>query len=68
MIERLKATALVSLITIPDLAFRTAALNTLTMKTTDIFTFVLLAYLAMSLTITIIMRLLEAAVSRGRAR
>lgn len=68
LIELLKATALVSLITIPDLAFRAGEMNTLTMKTTDIFTLVLLAYLAMSLTITILMRLVESAASRGVAR
>lgn len=67
-IELLKSTALVSLITIPDLAFRASEMNTLTMKTTDIFTLVLLTYFAMSLAITILMRMLESAASRGLAR
>ncbi|WP_342723830.1 ectoine/hydroxyectoine ABC transporter permease subunit EhuC [Bradyrhizobium sp. B097] len=66
-IELLKSTALVSLITIPDLAFRASEINTLTMKTTDIFVLVLLAYFAMSLAITILMRLVQSAASRGVA-
>ena len=39
-----------------------------TMKTIDIFTLVLLIYLAMSLAITALMRVIEAAASRGLAR
>src|SRR5215469_12879284 len=55
-IELLKATALVSLITITDLAFKAQEMNQTTLKTVDIFTLVLLIYLAMSLTLTIGMR------------
>jgi polar amino acid transport system permease protein len=43
-------------------------MNQTTMKTIDIFTLVLLIYLAISLTITIAMRLFENAASRGLAR
>lgn len=67
-IELLKSTALVSLITISDLSFMAQEMNQTTMKTIDIFTLVLLIYLAISLTITIAMRLLENAASRGLAR
>ena len=67
-IELLKSTALVSLITIADLSFMAQEMNQTTMKTIDIFTLVLLIYLAISLTITIAMRLLESAASRGLAR
>ncbi|MBH5396285.1 ectoine/hydroxyectoine ABC transporter permease subunit EhuC [Bradyrhizobium sp. CNPSo 4010] len=67
-IELLKATALVSLITIPDLTFRALELNSITLKTIDIFTLVLLIYLTISLMLTIIMRGLEGAASRGLAR
>ena len=67
-IELLKSTALVSLITIADLSFMAQEMNQTTMKTIDIFTLVLLIYLAISLAITITMRLLENAVSRGLAR
>jgi polar amino acid transport system permease protein len=67
-IELLKSTALVSLITLTDLAFRAQQLNQTTMKTVPIFTLVLLIYLAMSLCITIGMRFLERKASRGIAR
>lgn len=67
-IELLKATALVSLITITDLAFKAQEMNQTTLKTIDIFTLVLLIYLAMSLTLTIGMRMLEKTAGRGLAR
>ena len=58
----------ISLITIADLSFMAQEMNQTTMKTIDIFSLVLLIYLAISLTITIVMRLLEQAASRGLAR
>jgi polar amino acid transport system permease protein len=64
-IELLKTTALVSMITLGDLAFRAQQMNQTTMKTVEIFTLVLLIYLAMSLVITIVMRLLERRAARG---
>jgi polar amino acid transport system permease protein len=67
-IELLKSTALVSLITLGDLAFKAQQMNQTTMKTIPIFTLVLLIYLAMSLSITIGMRMLEAKGSRGLPR
>ena len=67
-IELLKSTALVSLITLSDLAFRAQQMNQTTLKTIPIFTLVLLIYLAMSLLITIGMRLLERRASAGLAR
>ena len=67
-IELLKSTALVSLITLSDLAFRAQQMNQTTMKTIPIFTLVLLIYLALALTLTIGMRLLESQASRGLAR
>jgi polar amino acid transport system permease protein len=67
-IELLKSTALVSLITLTDLAFKAQQLNQTTMKTIPIFTLVLLIYLAMSLMITIGMRMLEVRASRGLPR
>lgn len=65
LIELLKSTALVSMITLADLAFKAQQLNQTTMKTVPIFTLVLLMYLVMSLAITIGMRLLERRASRG---
>ncbi|WP_119387777.1 ectoine/hydroxyectoine ABC transporter permease subunit EhuC [Taklimakanibacter lacteus] len=67
-IELLKSTALVSLITLSDLAFKAQQMNQTTMKTIPIFTLVLLIYLAMSLVITIGMRYLEGRMSKGLAR
>ncbi len=67
-IELLKSTALVSLITLNDLAFKAQQMNQTTMKTLPIFTLVLLIYLAMSLLLTIGMRLLERRASRGLTR
>ena len=67
-IELLKATSLVSLITLSDLAFRAQTLNQATFKTVPIFTLVLLMYLALSLVLTIGMRYLENRASLGLAR
>ncbi|GGX87508.1 ectoine/hydroxyectoine ABC transporter permease subunit EhuC [Litchfieldella qijiaojingensis] len=67
-IELLKATSLVSLITIADLTFRARQLNDRTFETVEIFTLVLLMYLAMALVITAGMRLLEHYTSRGLGR
>jgi polar amino acid transport system permease protein len=67
-IELLKSTALVSLITLNDLAFKAQQMNQTTMKTLPIFTLVLLIYLAMSLLLTIGMRVLERRASRGLTR
>jgi polar amino acid transport system permease protein len=67
-IELLKATALVSLITLSDLAFRAQQMNQTTLQTVPIFTLVLLIYLVLSLALTIGMRWLEARASRGLAR
>jgi polar amino acid transport system permease protein len=70
-IELLKATALVSLITITDLAFKAQQMNQTTLRTVEIFSLVLVMYLCMSLMVTIGMRALErrasAGLSRGRA-
>lgn len=67
-IELLKATALVSLITISDLTFRAKQLNDQTFQTVEIFTLVLFLYLAIALVITAVMRLVERWAGRGLAR
>jgi polar amino acid transport system permease protein len=67
-IELLKSTSLVALITLADLTFKAQQMNQTTMKTVQIFNLVLLIYLAMSLVITIAMRLAEQRASRGLAR
>ena len=67
-IELLKSTALVSLITLSDLAFKAQEMNQTTMRTIPIFTLVLLIYLAMSLCITIGMKRLEKTAAKGMPR
>jgi polar amino acid transport system permease protein len=67
-IELLKATALVSLITISDLAFRAQQMNATTYRTVEIFSIVLVIYLALAMLITIGMRAVEKAAARGLAR
>nr|WP_225165641.1 ectoine/hydroxyectoine ABC transporter permease subunit EhuC [Ensifer sp. IC4062] len=67
-IELVKSTSLVSLITLADLTFKAQQMNQSTLKTVPVFTLVLLLYLAISLTVTIGMRLLEQRASKGLTR
>ena len=67
-IELLKATALVSLITVSDLTFEAYQLNQATLQTVQIFTLVLVMYLAIALVITFLMRGLERKVARATGR
>lgn len=60
-IELLKATALVSLITLSDLTFKAQQMNQNTLRTVEIFTIVLVMYLAISMVISITMKALERA-------
>jgi polar amino acid transport system permease protein len=68
LIELLKSTALVSLITIGDLAFRAQQMNQTTLKTVEIFSLVLVIYLCIALVISQGMRALERWAARGIAR
>jgi polar amino acid transport system permease protein len=67
-IELLKATSLVSLITISDLAFKAQQMNATTFRTVEIFSIVLVFYLAIASVITVAMRTLEERAARGLAR
>jgi polar amino acid transport system permease protein len=67
-IELLKATALVSLVTISDLAFKAQQMNQTTFRTLEIFSIVMVFYLAMASLITIGMRALEQRAASGIAR
>jgi polar amino acid transport system permease protein len=67
-IELLKATSLVSLITISDLTFKAQQMNQTTFRTLEIFTIVLVFYLAIASVITVAMRTLEDRAARGVAR
>jgi polar amino acid transport system permease protein len=67
-IELLKATALVSLITLADLAFKAQQMNQNTLRTIEIFSIVLVMYLGISMVITSLMGALERRASRGLMR
>jgi polar amino acid transport system permease protein len=68
LIELLKNTALVSLITITDLTFSAQILRAETLKTTEIFSLVLLMYFAAAMVIALLMRLLERWLARLQGR
>lgn len=67
-IELLKATSLVSMITLADLAFRAQELNQNTLQTAEIFSIVLVMYFCLSALITLAMRWLERRAARGLQR
>jgi polar amino acid transport system permease protein len=68
LIELLKNTALVSLITITDLTFSAQILRAETFRTTEIFTLVLLMYFGAALMITFAVRWLERHLARTQGR
>jgi polar amino acid transport system permease protein len=68
LIELLKSTALVSLITIGDLTFRAQQMNQTTIRTVEIFTLTLIIYLCLSLVIIYAVRLVERWAATGLAR
>jgi len=67
-IELLKATALVSLITLSDLTFKAQQIHQNTLRTVEVFSLVLAFYLALSMLITLGMRTLERRAERGLHR
>ncbi len=67
-IELMKATALVSLITLADLTFKAQQMNQNTLRTVEIFSIVLVMYLGISMVITSLMRALERRAARGLMR
>jgi len=67
-IELMKATSLVALISVSDLTFRARQMNDITFRTIEIFTIVLVIYLAISIIITVLMRTLERYAARGQGR
>lgn len=66
LIELIKATSLVSLITIPDLAFQAKSVISKTYQSGAVLLVTLLIYLLISLTVSSSMRKLEKHLSRGR--
>jgi polar amino acid transport system permease protein len=67
-IELVKATSLVSLITLSDLAFKAQQLNQNTLRTAEIFGLAMLIYLGISSLVTLGMRALERRAARGLRR
>ncbi|MEO3435508.1 ectoine/hydroxyectoine ABC transporter permease subunit EhuC [Inquilinus sp. CAU 1745] len=67
-IELLKATSLVSLITITDLTFKANVLNMATLKTAEIYSAVLVMYFVISMAITLTFRMVERRLSVGLGR
>jgi polar amino acid transport system permease protein len=65
MIELLKSTALVSLITLSDLTFQAQLLRSATGQTAAIFSLILVIYFVMAYAITLIVRAIERRVSFG---
>jgi polar amino acid transport system permease protein len=65
-VQNLKDTALVSLISLGDLAFRAEQIRNFTQDSTTIYTMVLLMYFGMALVLTAVMKLLEHSVGRWR--
>lgn len=66
-VQNLKDTALVSLISLGDLAFRAEQIRNFTQDSTTIYTMLLFAYFGMALVLTAIIRSMELYVSRWRA-
>lgn len=66
LIELLKSTALVSLITLSDITFQGQLLRTATLRSAEIFTLVLVLYFLIALLITQTMRWLERRLAVGR--
>lgn len=67
MIELLKSTALVSLITLSDLTFEAQLLRSETLRSAEIFTVVLVLYFLVAQTMNRGVRLLEKRLTEGRA-
>lgn len=66
-VQNLKDTALVSLISLGDLAFRAEQIRNFTQDSTTVFTLVLFMYFGMALVLTAVMKVLEHFVGRWRA-
>ncbi len=67
LIELLKGTSLLSLITVTDLTFQAQMLRAATLKTFEIFLMVLVIYLLMSQLVALMVRALERRIGRGWA-
>jgi polar amino acid transport system permease protein len=66
-IQNLKDTALVSLISLGDMAFRAEQIRNFTQDSVGVYTLLLFMYFGMALVLTGIMKLLERSIGRWRA-
>lgn len=66
-VQNLKDTALVSLISLGDMAFRAEQIRNFTQDSTTVYTLLLFMYFGMALVLTALMTLLERSVGRWRA-
>src|SRR3546814_18982496 len=66
-VQNLKDTALVSLISLGDLAFRAEQIRNYTQDSTTVYTLLLFMYFGMALVLTAIMQVIERSVGRWRA-
>jgi polar amino acid transport system permease protein len=66
-VQNLKDTALVSLISLGDLAFRAEQIRNFTQDSVTVYTLLLFMYFGMALVLTAIMKVLERSVGRWRA-
>lgn len=67
-VQNLKDTALVSLISLGDMAFRAEQVRNFTQDSTTVYTLLLLMYFGMALVLAAIMKTIERSVGRWRAR
>jgi polar amino acid transport system permease protein len=67
VVQNLKDSSLVSMITIADLTFHAQQLRNITLDSTPIYALTLLCYFAMALILMAVMRALEASLRRGAA-
>ncbi len=65
-VQNLKDTALASLISLGDLAFRAEQIRNFTQESTTVYSMILMMYFGMALVLTAIMRVLEHSVGRWR--
>lgn len=68
LIELLKSTSLVAMVTVADLTFRAVQLNATYLRTVEVFTLVLAIYFALALCITGLVRILEWRLTRFRVQ
>lgn len=67
LIELLKGTALVSMITLADLTFQGTLMRVSTLRSLEIFSLVLIIYFLLAYPLTLALRLFERKMAEGRS-